>query len=147
LIRPSSDGWHLFQRQHDVELRAWMRRRPRVDARYAAHIPFDDLFELRAHAARRLWRVLSGHPPGPDFRQLPAQRRGRLIQSLRALDASQNGASYRAIAVALFGSSRTPAHGWKTHDLRNRTIRLVQTGDALTRGGYRELLHYPIRHG
>ena len=28
---------------------------------------------------------------------------------------------------------------WKTHDLRNRTIRLVQSGLALMRGGYRDI--------
>jgi hypothetical protein len=92
-----------------------------------------------------LWRALSGRPTGPDFRELPAQRRGRLIRSLRALDARQNGASYRTIAVGLFGAERAPTHGWKTHDLRNRTIRLVQNGQSLMRGGYFDLLRYPVR--
>ena len=40
----------------------------------------------------------------------------------------------------LFGAKDIPERAWKTHDLRNRTIRLVQTGLALMRGGYRELL-------
>jgi hypothetical protein len=30
---------------------------------------------------------------------------------------------------------------WKTHDLRDRTIRLVRTGLHLMRGGYLELLN------
>ncbi len=38
--------------------------------------------------------------------------------------------------------NRIPERAWKTHDLRNRTIRLVQSGLALMRGGYRELLRY-----
>jgi len=42
----------------------------------------------------------------------------------------------------LFGKKRIPERAWKTHDLRNRTIRLVQSGVALMRGGYRELLRY-----
>ncbi|MCG2633173.1 DUF2285 domain-containing protein [Bradyrhizobium sp. WYCCWR 13023] len=33
-----------------------------------------------------------------------------------------------------------PERAWKTHDLRNRTIRLVQGGLALMRGIYRKLL-------
>ncbi|WP_456684371.1 DNA -binding domain-containing protein [Bradyrhizobium elkanii] len=39
-----------------------------------------------------------------------------------------------------------PDSAWKTHDLRSRTIRLVQSGLALARGGYRRLLR-PSRRG
>ena len=59
---------------------------------------------------------------------------------LRALDGRNDGSTYRAIAEGLFGKKRIPERSWKTHDLRNRTIRLVQGGLALMRGGYRELL-------
>jgi hypothetical protein len=145
VIREASDGWHILLRKQNVDHRAWLRQPPKIAALYAAQLPFDDLFELRAHAARRLWCALSGRPPSPDFRALPAQRRDRLIQSLRALDARQDGASYRTIAAALFGADRAPTRGWKTHDLRNRTIRLVQSGHALMRGGYFDLLRYPLR--
>jgi len=145
LIREASDGWYMLLRSQNVELRAWLRHPPRVDVPYAALLPFDELFELRAHAARRLWRALSGHPPGPEFRKLPAQRRDRLIQALRALDARPDGATYRAIAAALFGLDRVPTRGWKTHDLRNRTIRLVQSGEEMMRDGYFDLLRYPLR--
>jgi hypothetical protein len=31
---------------------------------------------------------------------------------------------------------------WKTHDLRSRTIRLLQSGFARMRGGYQDLLRY-----
>jgi len=55
------------------------------------------------------------------------------------------GNSYRVIAEVLFGIGRIPEHAWKTHDLRNRTIRLVQSGFALMRGGYRELLRQSRR--
>jgi hypothetical protein len=135
----------MLLRRQNVDHRVRLRQPPKIAAPYAVHLPLDDLFELRAHAARRLWRALSGYPPGPDFRALPAQRRERLIQSLRALDARQNGASYRTIATVLFGVDRAPTRGWKTHDLRNRTIRLVQNGHALMRGGYFDLLRYPLR--
>jgi hypothetical protein len=41
----------------------------------------------------------------------------------------------------LFGDERVAAGpGWKTHDLRDRTIRLVRTGIELMQGGYLDLL-------
>jgi hypothetical protein len=50
-----------------------------------------------------------------------------------------------ALADVLFGAKRIPERAWKTHDLRNRTIRLVQAGFALMRGGYRDLLRQSRR--
>jgi len=73
------------------------------------------------------------------------QRRRRLALALRALDARMEGGTYREIAEVLFGAKHIPERAWKTHDLRNRTIRLVQTGFALMRGGYRALLRPPLR--
>ncbi|WP_456728075.1 DUF2285 domain-containing protein [Bradyrhizobium sp. USDA 3364] len=60
---------------------------------------------------------------------------------MRAVDGQLEGNSYRKIAHGLFGMHRVPNQGWKTHDLRSRTIRLVQTGLHLMRGGYRALFH------
>jgi hypothetical protein len=77
--------------------------------------------------------------------QLSAQRRERLAFALRALDGHIDGASYRVIAEVLFGRKRIPESAWKTHELRSRTIRLVQAGLALMRGGYRALLRPPSR--
>ncbi len=111
-----------------------------VGAPYAAELPLDEDFEPRAQAAGRLWRALGGYPAGPTINELSLQRRQRLALALRALDASSEGHTYRAIAEELFGARQIPEQAWKTHDLRNRTIRLVQTGLALMRGGYRELL-------
>ena len=84
-------------------------------------------------------------PPGPPFHTLSSQRRQRLALALRALDARMGGNTYRVIAEVLFGTKRIPEHAWKTHDLRNRTIRLVQSGFALMRGGYLELLRQSRR--
>jgi hypothetical protein len=56
-----------------------------------------------------------------------------------------DGNTYRVIADVLFGAKRIPERAWKTHDLRNRTIRLVQAGFALMRGGYRDLLRQSRR--
>ena len=69
----------------------------------------------------------------------------RLALALRALDARVDGNTYRVIAEVLFGAKRIPERAWKTHDLRNRTIRLVQSGFALMRGGYRDLLRQSRR--
>ncbi|WP_454651281.1 DUF2285 domain-containing protein [Bradyrhizobium liaoningense] len=111
-----------------------------LGASYAAELPFDGDFDARAYAARRLWRAMNGRAPGPAFHQLSKHRRERLSAAIRALDGHSAGGSYRVIAEALFGKKRVPDRAWKTHDLRNRTIRLVHAGLALMRGGYRKIL-------
>jgi hypothetical protein len=111
-----------------------------IGADYVAVLPFDGNFDARVHAARRLWRALNGRTAGPTFQELSKQRRERLGAAIRAIDARAANSTYRAIAEALFGQRRVPDRAWKTHDLRNRTIRLVQSGLALMRGGYLELL-------
>ena len=40
---------------------------------------------------------------------------------------------------------RVSGRAWKTHDLRDRTIRLVRFGFDMMRGGYRSLLLHPYR--
>ena len=108
-------------------------------------LPLDRLFDIRAAVALRLWRILSGRTPGPDSARLPAARRHRLALALRALDGRLDKATYREIAAALFGTARVPKSGWKTHDLRDRTVRLARLGFAMMQGGYRRLLLYPYR--
>jgi hypothetical protein len=108
-------------------------------------LPLDRLFDIRAAAALRLWRALSGRVPGRDPAALPLPRRDRLVLALRALDARLDQASYREIAAALFGAARVPRSGWKSHDLRDRTVRLARLGLATMQGGYRRLLLYPYR--
>ena len=139
-IRRARDGWHAVLRIGTVEHRVWSKVPPVVGGLYTAELPFDVDFEERAFAARRLWCAMNGRAAGPAFRDLSKQRRERLGGALRALDAHAAGGTYRAIAEALFGKKRIPDRAWKTHDLRNRTVRLVQTGLALVRGGYRRLL-------
>jgi hypothetical protein len=140
-IRQAEDGWHVVVRVREVEHRLWLRQPPMIGESYAAEFLFDPDFEIRTHAARRLWRTLNGLAPGPSYHDLTPQRRKRLVMALRALDGRTEGNTYRTIAAVLFGENSIPERAWKTHDLRNRTIRLVQTGVALMRGGYRDLLH------
>lgn len=104
-------------------------------------LPLDANFELRLQAARRFWLAAEDRPLGTPPLALPALKRRRLILALRALDAWQQGNSYRQIAQGLFGSHRIGERGWKTDDLRSRTIRLVKLGRRLMRLRCRALLH------
>ena len=108
-------------------------------------LPLDRLFEVRAAAALQLWRGLAGRAPGREPAALPAPRRDRLVLALRALDARLDSASYRQLATALFGAERVPKRGWKTHDLRDRIVRLTRFGFTMMQGRYRRLLLYPFR--
>ena len=107
----------------------------------AVVIPLDADFATRADAALRLWRLVIGRPRGRPPDRLTRQRRHRLGLALRALDGRFADASYRVIAAGLFGDARVPAGpGWRTHDLRDRAIRLVRAGIGLMQGGYLDLL-------
>jgi len=144
-LRRATDGWHVLLRLRGVEHRLVLKEAPVIGESYAVELPFDDAFDIRAHAAHRLWRALNGRSAGLPFHQFSPQRRQRFALALRALDARMGGATYRMIAEGLFGAKRIPERAWKTHDLRNRTIRLVRGGLALMHGGYRELLRLSRR--
>lgn len=139
-IRRAEDGSHVVLRISGITHRLWLSEERRSAPSYEVHLPLDDFFHLRALAALRLWCALAGRRASEDPNGLTHQRRQRLTQALRALDAREDGATYRAIAEALFGAMRIPERAWKTHDLRGRTIRLVASGYDLMRGGYRKLL-------
>jgi hypothetical protein len=110
-----------------------------------AHLPFDELFEIRVWAAIRLWRVMHGKQPGPNPARLTRQRQDRFILALRALDGKRDGATHRQIAAGLFPNIEVPDRGWISHDLRDRTARLVRLGSSLMKGGYKTLLLHPYR--
>ncbi|MGE0566175.1 MAG: DUF2285 domain-containing protein [Pseudolabrys sp.] len=108
-------------------------------------LPLDALFDLRANSALRLWRALTERDPGPNPAILSRARRDRLLLALRALDGRLDKASYREIAEVLFALGRLTSRAWQTHDLRDRTIRLVRYGFSLMEGGYLRLLLHPYR--
>jgi hypothetical protein len=108
-------------------------------------LPLDQLFDHRANSALRLWRALTGRDPGPNPATLSRARRERLLLALRALDGRLDKASYREIAEVLFTLGRLTSRAWQTHDLRDRTIRLVRYGFDLMEGGYLRLLLHPYR--
>lgn len=136
----AADGWHAVLRIGSVEHRIWSKQPLTVGAHFAAELPLDSSFEARAHAATRLWRAMNARAPGPAFHRLSKQRRERLCAALRAAAAYFAGATYRSIAEALFGEKRIPERAWKTDHLRSRIIRLVKSGLAFVRGGYRKFL-------
>lgn len=110
----------------------------------AVVIPLDANFDTRADAALRLWRIVTGRPRVLPPDRLTRHRRHRLAFTLRALDARLADQTYRAIAQNLFGHARVPTGpAWKTHELRDRTIRLARAGKELMQGGYLDLLRYP----
>jgi type VI secretion system activator RovC-like protein len=144
-LRQGPDGWHAVLVLHGFEHRVWLKEAPVVAITYAVELPLDGDFEFPADAGRRLWPALNGGPPGAPLHALSAHRRRQLALALRALDARMDGSTYREIAEVLFDAKRISERDWRTHDLRNRTIRLVRSGFDLMRGGYRALLRPPFR--
>jgi hypothetical protein len=144
--RRADDGEHWIVSDGEGRLPVVLIEGATEPAPVAAVIPFDRSFAARAEAARRLWRLVTGQTRSRPPDSLTRLQRKRLIFALRALDARLAGESYRTIAQVLFGQRRVPpGSAWKTHDLRDRTIRLVRTALALMQGGYLELLRYPRR--
>lgn len=144
-LRRAGDGWHGLWSAGGTVHQFWLTEKPPDNAAaYTLTLPYDTLFELRAHAARRLRRALNGRSPGRPFRVMPAQLREFYILTLRALDARQSGESYRTIAEVLLGFRGTKTD-WESDPRKNKARRLVATGQRMMRGGYRTLLHYPIK--
>jgi hypothetical protein len=111
----------------------------------AVLLPLDRLFDIRAAAALRLWRGLTGRMPGPDLGTLTPDRRNRLILALRALDGRLERATYPEIAAVLFDAPLISKRDWISHELRDQTGRIVRLGFAMMKGGYRRLLLHPYR--
>ncbi|HVZ07916.1 DUF2285 domain-containing protein [Rhodopila sp.] len=94
----------------------------------------------RIDAVMRLWRAMNNRRIPPDAPRLTTQQRRRLKRMLQAVDGHDDGASYREIAEAIFGTDRIAEGPWKTSALRDVTIDLVKDGLSLIDGGYRALL-------
>lgn len=146
-LRRAADGWHGVWQVGDIAHQFWLPDAvPDAAAFYAVTLPMDSFLELRAHAARRLWRSLTRRSPGPPIGILPDQLREWHILSLRALDARLRGESYRTIAEVLLGFRGTK-EDFESDTSKNKARRLVAHGIKMMRGGYRLLLHYPIKPG
>lgn len=144
-FRKASDGWHAILPLGGAIHRVCLPSIPESASLFAVELRLDANFDIRLLAAHRFLSAIEGRRlPAPPL-ALPRQRRQRFILTIRALDAWLQGNSYRDIAVGLFGRERISDRSWKAHDLRSLTIRMVKTGIALMRGGYRALLRPPLR--
>ena len=135
------DGRHVVLRDLQGDHRLWLRD-VQAGTGMAAIIPLDETVLLRVAGLLRLQRRLAGGSPGPIPRgwDLTARLRQRLILMVRALDGHQAQASYREIALALYGPSAVSRYPWKTSSVRGQTIRLVKDAVVTMEGGYRKLL-------
>lgn len=109
-----------------------------------ALIPIDAETLTWADVLTRFWRAVYGRRPLPDKR-LTRQQRRRLRLMLQAVDGRTNGASYREIAIAIYGAEHVASDPWKTSPLRDSVIGLVEGGSALVGGGYLDLLRHRRR--
>ena len=144
-FRRASDGWHAIVPLRGAIHRLYLPRLVSRGAPLAVELGLDANFDIRSLAANRFWLAMEGRSIGVPHLDLPRRRRQRFKLAVRALDGWLEGNSYREIAEGLFGRQRIHGRSWKSHDLRSRTIRLVQDGIALMRGGYRALLRPPSR--
>ncbi|WP_239015784.1 DUF2285 domain-containing protein [Novacetimonas hansenii] len=139
------DAWHGYWRPGASGHQVWLPTRPANGrATYVVILPLDKLLELRAEAVLRLWRALVGRSEGWRAHDFPQQTRDRHILMLRAFDGRASGASYRKLAEALLGFEGRKA-AWDNDPRKNQVRRLVADGRYYVRGGYRDLLRYPIR--
>jgi hypothetical protein len=122
-----------------------LHREDKVGSPVAVLLPLDQLFDIRAAAALRLWRALTGRAPGSDLGVLTPERRNRLILALRALDGRLERATYPEIAAVLFDTKPISKRDWISHELRDQTGRIIRLGFSMMRGGYRRLLLHPYR--
>lgn len=144
-FRLASDGWHAILPMGGAIHRVYLPSIPDSGAQFVVELRLDANFDIRQRAAGRFLSAIEGYRLGTAPLALPRLRRQRLIMTIRALDAWLQQNSYREISEGLFGKEQVVGRSWRVHDLRSRTIRLVQNGLAMMRGGYRALLRPPMR--
>jgi len=141
--RESPQGSHAI---HDWGIATQLLLLPgsRASRSLAALIPLDSQTLGRVEALVRFWRAYHRRPVPPDTRMTRQQRR-RLCLMMRVADGRSNGASYREIATALYGTDRVASSPWKTSSLRDTVIGLAKGGAAMIGGGYLQLLRHRRR--
>jgi len=114
------------------------------DIPLAAIVPLDAQALSRVEALSRFWRALHRRPIPADTRVTKQQRR-RLRLMMQAIDGRSNDASYREIAIAIYGRERVASQSWKTSALRDAIIGLVEGATDMIGGGYHKLLRHRRR--
>lgn len=135
--RDAPEGAYASFSEHDIRVLLLSGTVP--DDQLAALVPFDADVLDRIDALTRMARIWLGRPPPRDTRMTGEQRR-RFRLKLRAADGHMNGATYREIAIAIYGAARVDTEPWKTSPLRDAVIAFVEGGLALIDGGYLQLL-------
>jgi hypothetical protein len=135
--RDAPEGAYAFL--SEPELQVLFLSGTSSDDELAAVIPIDGDLLDHIDALTRMSRAWRGAPPPRDSRMTVEQRR-RFRLKLRAADGRANGATYREIAIAIYGAARVEADSWKTSPLRDAVIAFVEAGITLIDGGYRQLL-------
>lgn len=141
--RNGPEGTYAFY-ENTVLTQLVLRHDADPDGPLVVLVPFDADTLGRIEALTRFWRAWQHQPVPPDTR-ITAQRRRRLRLVLRAADGRDSGASYREIAIALYGGPRVDADPWKTSPLRDTVIGLVESAASLIAGGYLQLLRHRRR--
>ena len=111
------------------------------DVQPAIILPLDGDLPDRLEAILRLWHMLAAKPARRDPRMTPYQRR-RFRLMMQVADGNAHQATYREIAIAIYGEDRVRAEPWKTSALRASVIALVRSAAALIDGGYHDLLRH-----
>ncbi len=142
-IATGSGGADRVIEHHGTTLRVHLHEDG--DGQPAVLLPLDQLFEIRASAAVRLWRCLTGRNPGRDPAALPKARRDRLILALRALDGRLENASYREIAPSCSPPQTSPGGPGRPMTCATAPSASCRFGLGMMRGGYRSLLLHPYR--
>jgi len=135
--RDAPEGAYASFSEHDIRVLFLSGTVP--DDELAAVVPFDaDVFD-RIDALTRMARIRLGRPPSRDTRMTSFRLK------LRAADGHMNGATYREIAIAIYGAARVDTEPWRTSPLRDAVIAFVEGGLALINGGYLQLLRHRRR--
>jgi len=123
---------------HDGHGLALIARSPGHCLRFALAPGLEDgMAVAHAHRGRDASHALD--TPAPMARPRPPPTALLKLHTLQALDATLAGASLRDVAEGLFGLDAVASDWHADGELRARVRRLVRRGDALMRGGYRQL--------
>ena len=129
---------------HDGKRLVLIARSPGRCLRFALAPGLEDGMAV-AHAQRggAVAPALGHAPSAVQTRPRPTPAALLELHTLQALDATLTGASLRDVAEGLFGADAVAADWHADGDLRARVRRLVRRGNALMRGGYRQLAQLP----
>lgn len=133
------DGRSILYGNGPTSIRVYLTPDSSCEQPIVAIVPLGPDGLDRIDAVIRFWRAINSRRIPPDPR-ITVQQRRRIRRMLQAVDGHNEGASYREIAEAIFGSARISEAPWKTSAMRDVTIDLVKDGLSLIAGGYRMLL-------